>query len=527
MLVIRKEQMAELTRLKQPCIDIPCPPADFNIETPCRIVNVNGGQVEMSAIELPGSIGGNYIWTTTSLYIKLINTSSPTVIVEGLDKPSAGRDAEIISVTRSAFGCPNVTKSVTVTVAKVTFSASTNQLYGFENFDSPTDQTDNHICIKKSDYTFLKVVIEGGALGTDFDFVCDNPSVCTPVPPDATASFDLRLNAEAKNKRETTLNAKVKCPSATSFAKIAVHVYKEKKVDVVVAKIYDKTSRGATLLYPDEDYSVFTKIEPQEVHMYKQKKEDVVSFKKFNKHSRDTALLNPDEDYSAFTNTVNEKLKEAVVKFNISNYDPDNKTTDVRYDLDGNGALTYDIANGGGIELEAINSAMTGTGTKTRIAIVRDMKSYYYLSAKAARGDLKVTVTAFENSIFYIVGENVDLGIGSSKENVTIASVSGRTITLKSVLTQNHKKGEPMELPAAGWSSDPIVIIEGKASLEILKWTIPHEVGHRDLQLADVEDDTNIMHFKQGHSDNRLRYCSRDKKYKPFGSENQWDTIPR
>jgi hypothetical protein len=460
----------------------PVCPTDFQVIAPCRVLLVGSGQVRMTAAELPGFSGATFTWTTTSANVRLTNPAASTVTVDALANVSAARDAEVITVTRTSPGCSPVSKTVSVTVARVRFSAATTQRYGYDDFDTPANHADDHVSIKKSDHTFVKVDIEGGAVGTDFDFVCDDASVCTAVAPGGTASFDLQLDAGAKNKNGTTLRAKVKCPAATPFASIDVRVYKEKVVDVVVAKLHDSTVAA-------------------------------------------TSLTHATADYAAHTSTVNGKLKEAVVKFNITNYDASNAMTDVRYDLDGNGALTYDIGGGGGAELNAIKAAMTGTGTKVRVAIVRAMKSCYYLSAAAAVGDTTITVTA--GSVFqYPAGRATPLGVGATLENVTVASSTGSTITLSAPLTKAHAIGAPIEFPAGGWSSDPIIIIEGSTSLNTIKWTIPHEVGHRALGLADIVDATNFMHFEQSWTDYRLRYCPRTKRYST-GTENQWETIPR
>lgn len=464
---------------------VPCPatcPADFVLDAPCKIIKANGGTVQMSASELPGAPAGTYRWTTTSSKITLLNPDSSTVTVKGLADPSASRDAETITVTRTADGCPAITKTVNVTVAKVTFSASTIQRYGHDDFDTPADSLDDHVCIKKSDHTFLKVDIKGGAVGTDFDFVCDDASICAPVAPGGAASFDLRLDGGAHNQANTTLHAKCKCPAATSFTNIAVHVYKERVVEVVVAKIDNPTT---------------------------------------------THLRFPNADYASHAGTANNKLKEAVVKYNISNYDPGNAVTPVAF-VSGTGVLSYDIANGGGTDFTAINGAMTGTGTKVRVAIIRDMKSYYYLSAATVIGDTTLTITAA--STFFGPGDTAPLGTGASRETVTIVSVAGNTITCNA-LTKAHAAGEGLEFPAAGWSSDPILIMEGSASLDVAKWTVLHEVGHRDagLDLRDIIDATDFMHFQQSWTDYRLRYCPRTKNY-PAGTtdtENQWETIPR
>ncbi|MBX3288857.1 MAG: hypothetical protein KF855_05870 [Acidobacteria bacterium] len=458
-----------------------CCPSDFKI-SPCRIMKVNG-RLQISASELEGFPGGTYEWTTSSSKVTLENPKSGTVTVKAGADPGSGRDSETINVTRKAPGCAPVTKAVKVTVAKVTFSASPNQRYGYDDFDTPANPDDDHICVKKSDHTFVKVKIEGGAVGTDFDWACDDAGTCDVVQPGGTADFDLRLNAGAHNKRETTLKAKSKCPGAEVFAQLKVHVYKERVVNVSIAK-FDKTDAGTNMRFPTADYA-------------------------------------------SHQNAANDKLKQGVVKYNLSNYDANNKPTPVNL-ASGTSTLTYDIKAGGGADLTAISSAMTGTGNKVRVAIIRDMKSVYYLAAAASAGDTSVTVTA--GSTFLQTGRSYALGTGATRENISVTALNGGTITC-AALTHDHAAGETIEFPAAGWSSDPILIIEGNASLDVAKWTILHEVGHRaeGLGLRDIIDRTNFMHFSQDWTDYRLRYCPRLKNY-PAGTtdkENQWELIPR
>jgi hypothetical protein len=463
---------------------VQCPlrcPTDFVLDAPCRIVRCQGGQVSISAQELPGCSGGSFAWTSTSTKLRLLNATGSTLSVEALADPSSARDAEVITCTRTGVGCTPVAKTVALTVARVRFSAAAAQRYGYDDFDTPANFDDDHLCVKKSDHTFVHVQIDGGALGTDFDFVCDPADTATPVAPGGQAAFDLRLNAGAHDKQDGTLHARVKCTSAESFAHLALHVYKERFVEVVVAKMHDSTSAGTALNYGNADYA-------------------------------------------AHTATINGKLKEAVVRFDITNYAAGNAQTDVRYDLDNNGVLSYDIASGGGRELTAIAGAMTGTGTKTRIAVVRDMKSFYYLANAARRGDRTVTVTA--GSVFGYPAGSFPLGTGAGAENVSVASSAGSVITLGGPLTKDHAAGESLEFPAGGWGSDPIIIIEGRVALDVVKWTIAHEAGHRALNLRDVVDRSDFMHWVQEWTDYRLRYCPRTKKH-VAGTENQWDTIPR
>jgi hypothetical protein len=455
------------------------PSIDFILDAKCKIINVKG-TVTMSASDLPGESGGSYVWTTASANIKLVNPTSGNLTVEALDTPSAARDAEVITVTRTGTDGSTKTKTVNVTVAKVTFSASAAQRYGYDDFDTPADFTDDHICVKKSDYTFVKVNIEGGALGTDFDFACADTRICTTVAPAALASFDLRLNSKDKNKASTMLHAKIKCPTAAIFAKIMVHVYTEKVVKIVVAKIYDSTSAGTTLNFPGADFA-------------------------------------------AHAAPANEKLKEAVVKYDIINHKADNSTTNVQFDTDLNGALSFDIAAGGGAELLAIKTAMPDD-SRIRVAIVRDMKSYYYLSVAASIGDTTITV---RGTNVFSFGRPMPLGKGATQEMVNVVSSAINVITLSAPLTNAHAIGEGLEFPAAGWSSTPIIIIEGNATLDVAKWTVLHEVGHKALTLADINDATDFMHYQQSWTDYRLRYCPRTKQYEPAHTENQWEKIPR
>lgn len=234
------------------------PSKDFIVNAPCRILNVTGVGVTMTAADLPGDSGCTYAWKTTSTKIRLLNATSPVVIVKATGAHSSARDAELVTVTRTDPDGSKKDKTVKLTVASVTFAASSNQRYGFDDFDTPHDPADNHVCIKKSDFTFVKVKIKGGAIGTDFDFVCDDLSICSSDIPAAQSIFDLKLDAGAQDSDSTLLKVIVKCPSAVEFAQIMVHVYAEKFVTIVVAKVYDSTSPLSALHFPAADYAAHT-----------------------------------------------------------------------------------------------------------------------------------------------------------------------------------------------------------------------------------------------------------------------------
>lgn len=457
---------------------------DFILTANCRIINVKG-KVTMTTTELPGVSGGTYVWTTGSGKIRLLNASSQLVTVEALENPSSAREAEVITVTRTGPDGAKSSKTVNVTVARVTFASAAAQSNGYDDFDTPTDPADDHLCLKSEASTVVKVTIEGGAIGTDFDFVCEPSRICTPEPPGGEATFDLRLNALAHQKTKTALLAKVKCPSAAVFANLSVHIYTEKVVPVLVAKVFDSTSAASALVYPGTDYAAHEAL-------------------------------------------ANDKLKEAVVRYSISNFAA-GAPVDVAFDADRNGALSYDINAGGGAEVMAITKAIKDTTERYRVIIVRRLKSFYYLSKAAKVGDTSITV---RGSNVY-TADNMPLGTGADQELVSVLSNVGNVATLAAPLTIAHPVGASLEFPAAGWSGDlshPIFIQEGDASVEVAKWTVLHEVGHAALELDDIVDPTDFMHFDQSWTDYRLRYCPRKLNYSDAGhvtAQNQWETIPR
>ncbi len=453
------------------------PSKDFIITAKCRVMKI-GTRISIEATDLPGETGGTYTWSTTSSNIRLVNSSGPTLAVEAL-KIGAARDSEKITCTRKSIDGETSEKTVSLTVADVIFTKSDLQNYGFDDFDTATEPNDNHINLKSSAETFIRVKISGGALGTDFYFESDNTNAITIKPPSATAEFDLSLVGGRAQKTTALLTAKVKCPSAQVFASVAVHIYSEKVVKVLVAKVADSRSVSTTLTYSSADYAG---------------------------HQID----------------ANNKLREAVVKYELQNFNS-GQVADIPFDTDLNGALSYDINAGGGPEFELIKRTITRSSPdQFRVVIVRSMKSFYYLERAARKGDTTLVVKG--SNVFH---SSMPLGIGPNRETVRVLGNSGNVASLAAPLAFDHVAGESLEFPAAGWGSDPIIIMEGSASLDVTKWTILHEVGHTALTLMDIVDRTDFMHYDQSNTDYRLRFCPRVSQYRPGIKENQWEKIPR
>jgi len=284
------------------------------------------------------------------------------------------------------------------------------------------------------------------------------------------------------DKGETILKARLRCSCPEKdCTSIKINTYNEKPVEATVAKVYDS-------------------------------------------HSARTALRFPNLDVPATATLINTKYKEGVALMTLTDHSATGAAVDVHYDLDSNGSLTYDIVSGGGPELNKIKRAVAVAGW--RVIIVRSMVSQYYLASAAAKDATTITINTADH--FYTNGDTVALGTGGKREDVTIQSCArgNATLTLASPLAHAHSRRAPIEFPAAGWSGNPVVIVEGTASDTELKWTIGHELGHSALELVDVTHTNSIMHYMQGAADTRLRCKPLPKHYDP-GTEVQWETIPR
>ena len=379
------------------------------------------------------------------------------------------------SVTTISANCP----------IKVFFSKSSKNVYGYDDYDTtsttdPKQAADDHVSVEKQQSTYIYVKIDAScATSSDIDFKTDDPKVATVVAPSAgKTNFDLEIKGGIKNKAETSLKAVEKATGKT-LATMFVNVYKKKVVNVIIGKFYDSKSKATSLNYPNADYAA---AEPQ----------------------------------------LNVGLKEAVLEFKMENYNS-NKATDIKFDKDKNGSLSFDIVNGGGQEFNELKTKFQTVPGKQRVMIINSLKSYYYLAKEAKAGDVKIKINAAKN--FFDSGYSIVVGLGKKAEKTLVKSVSADEIELHTKLSNTHSVGTGVEFPAGGWSTDPIIIQEGTISQSEIERTITHEVGHRPVSLSDVVDSKNFMHFQQPLG-NTLRHMPRTLQYSA-GTENQWEKIPR
>ena len=439
-----------------------------------------------------------------------------------------------------------------------------------------------HISVETNKPTHVHVKIEGNvAAATDFIFKTDATGVCevlnasNPVLVPDTQTGPRRAPVtnvilQLKAKRVTPQNNKtllrVLCHGINNndrnhtckndeFAKLGVHVYLRKEVQVIVAKVFDSSKPGTTV----------------------------------------STCASTDFDNTT-NSSLNNKVKilnEAVVTYNMENYtnaSPSNGVVvqtpglvdiknhpDASTMFDSNGFFLYyhGTLDGGPALAKLVSILGASNVSKKYVAIVNKLKSIYVLKLPANAGSLTITVTApmaKENSELTLSGLGppipaLDATTGRPvldasgaptyttptntepvKTTTVTRNASGATITLKTPLRHPYQAGAILEFSAAGWSSEPIIMTESGTVDDIMR-IVMHEVGHTHLKLFDVNDvdvGGNItsrdaeamMHFQAGTKDNLLRYCPRPRHYNPDvdpnsewdafkKEENQWEMIPR
>jgi hypothetical protein len=521
-------------------------------------VNDDGGKVKI-IVDNPGA--DRFTWKLLSTNLVFVNQSGAQlvgntqtggeVIVRALDTIGEAK----VQVTRDSDGNR---QEVVLKVIRITFAKSLSQnQYGFDDLKPPpggadaktlpADKRYPHVSIESDMETHVRVRIEGGAVGADFDFKPDDASVFeVPDPPPATVDFDLRLKAKRINNPEGKKEAllRVRCKGVgvnnnnqrtcldednrhikgAEFARLWTHVYRKKMVQVIVAKIQDSANANSTLPSPHNtnDYS--------------------------------TSGLNAD---------ANAKLKGAVLEYQIENHNP--AVVNVPGFADpGSGALIFmPGAPGNGPAMQAIDRAIPKNGNTVRVVLVKSMKSVYRLAQATTAGATQIKVSAYSaltgNAVLTFGSECVKFvsqtpcppGTTPPVTTVTIQVVNpdgtpklypaGHASAGQPVPLPAHAVGDEIEFPAAGWSSDPIVILVGSMSVDDVKTAILHEVGHSipprtAPKFKDVTDATptgnatSIMHYQLGGKADSLRYLPRVLRYdNPAGNleENQWERLDR
>lgn len=452
-----------------------------------------GCSTQMTAV-LPREMEGTYEWTTPSDRITLEDADQETVTIVAGEEIS-GREGERINLRfRSDDGSFESRRHVNINVIKVEFERARSPVYGHDNMDNAADEN-HHLSIKKNDFGFIWIRITGGANGGILRFTSEDTSIAEVDENDIrrhTGDFFLQVvRGRNTNKGETEIKVRTFRDDGPIAATLKVNVYNQKSVNATVAKVIDS-------------------------------------------HSADTALGRPSFDIGDAEEAINDWYDECVGVIELSEEsDEGSETLDIRYDLNGNGAL--DLEPGAtSQEEQAIINAFNPAGQK--IVIVKDLNWIYYLRQAASAGDNSINLkTAYSNiqggqergyMKYIVVGNTYTLGTGESAERITVRSRNGATVNLEDELENDHGTDQGIMWPLSGLSGNPIWVMEGTKTEEKVRETMAHECGHSLFNWLDVDSSTSLMHFSSGRTDTFLRFKELPKKYEG-GNENQWDVVTR
>ncbi|MBD3179359.1 MAG: hypothetical protein GF417_06995 [Candidatus Latescibacteria bacterium] len=452
-----------------------------------------GARTRMTAV-LPREMEGEYEWSSDSDRITLEDADQETVTIVAGDEISSRGGERINLRFRSDDGSFESRRHVSINVIKVEFEKAIDPVYGHDEMDNEEGE-DHHLSIKKNDFGYAWVNITGGANGGVLRFTTEDSSVAEVEDTDAPARrgthFLQVIRGRNTNKGETEIKVRTFRDDGPVAAVLKVNVYRNKSDTVTVAKVIDS-------------------------------------------ESDDTALSRPDFDLWEAEEIINGWYCECVGEIVIDEEtDEESETMDIRFDLNGNGALDLEPGTTSREE-RAIISEFNPAGQK--IVIVKDLNWIYFLREAASAGDESINLKNSYSNVrggsergymkFLVVGNSYTLGTGDSAEEITVNGRNGATVNLSGPLSNDHGTDEGIMWPLSGLSGNPIWVKEGSKTEDKVRQTIAHECGHSIFSWRDVDSSTSLMHYSSGRTDTLLRFKDQPKKYEE-GDENQWDTVSR
>jgi hypothetical protein len=379
-----------------------------------------------------------------------------------------------------------------------------------------------HISIEMGQETHVHVHIDG-ADASDFHFWTDRSDICGIPDTPAGTDFDLRLtgnilpNADGSTPPSAETTLRIRCNgypidgiryehscdcnadenTSRDFARVKVHVYEMKVVPVLIAKVEDGTSIGTFITARAADYTV--------LDHDKRLRPAVLSYDMQNANGNAPLHIPFDPAGTAGGVPFYPGITPGRVDFNPSY----------------SGTDPFSII---GSNFEKIDSARNPMPDAIRVAIVRDLRSFFVLKDPYNPGAPRIKITA--RNVSYLFPMN-GVTIGTQTVNlINPREVSdGTWVDIDPPHRTYYPAGTELDLHIAGWSTNPILISErscGGNANEVLG-VILHEVGHNPVGFKDVDDvsyrfgnDTvadGIMHWTMGGSSTVLRHLPRPFHY--------------
>lgn len=372
-----------------------------------------------------------------------------------------------------------------------------------------------HLSIKKGATSNIGILVEGGAVKIEeFEFVCADASVAqveASIPAGTPAPHSISATGKADSK--TALLTVRHTPSGIDCLAFNLCSYKEIKKSAVVLLIEDPASANSRL-----SCRTLTPATTSEklAATYKQ------------------AIVSVDVEMPKPSVSIPGQPESHVIALPIWSAHRDSMV------------YVYGDASMGGFK--AVNDHATKTyAGRQCVAIVKRMTTFVKLveavtiPAAPAKVDSVVVGAAgrfFAKNRTVIIGSMTGAATDDDVRKIdSIAKITGTNnyrIKFTTPLSKAHPIGHGVTYGAAGWSGNPIVVVEDSSSgattaaqkEKLVIETTAHELGHSLAGFSDVEDKTSVMHYQVGvdaanlrHSEMIVRYENDDYKKK----EKQWD----
>jgi len=476
-------------------------------------------------------------WPPSRFQIPDLDPDRGSVVwVQGLD-PGPGKDSEVVKVTRTCTDpeCRRqLSEEVKFTVARVKFSKSEKQNYGFDDGFEVDDEgkliqwggKPPHVSIEIKKETYVQVDIEGGAVGSDFEFICDDETVCQPGQPENKASFDLKLKAPKRDEKAETL-LKVRCKIDEKSKECA----KRGKTPVHMCSAGRDRREG--------DGDVFARLYINAYPLTIIKIEVMKVYSKKIKYSE----FQDDKNYAetSFVKEVNRKMREAVVKVEITNFKKSNKPENIPHEYppalqeSDTGALFINVGSTPDDRewLKMIDKVfpVTEEGGTVRVIVVNRLYRYYLVECIANAGSKTVSVghggDIKSNEKFLLIETK---NPPPKKEEVTVEKTEGVFVHFKEPLKNSYSYGAWLAGSLGGISrrttGHTIAAADLHGESVNVRWVAIHEALHTALKLKDVLFDQSVMHYT-GMKDTRLFFHKLKKAYNHAETQSQWEEIPR
>ncbi len=480
---------------------------------------------------------GTFKWSSTSAILDLEGQETDTLTMNSqAGKTSAAGTPEEIKLEFTPDGATSP-QAFTFKLSAFKVELDTTSIpYGFDDGSEvdpaslpaptasrgplPTPHTrtapkePHHVSVKTGDEAEIGLNIEGGSIKIeDFSFtVADTTAATVPASLPAGTSAPYKIKVTGANKHKTTALTVTHTPSGLECLKFNVCSYSEVAGKAVMLLIEDSTAPKTGTPPTNPSTLAHRGLTPSKMQteLYKTYKRAVANVEI---EAPSTPSPTPGQPPS---HVVDLRIWNAARNSAIFNYDDHSSDC-----------------------VSVINTYMAAHYSgKQCVAIVKHLTTFVPLLNSVASGTK--TIRVGHAGSFYAAGEVVTIGSimgGTGSDEVkTIESVTKDgsndryDIRFTTVFLLDHGTDHGVTFGAAGWSGNPIMVVEDNSSELVLIETAGHELGHSLMDYHDVEDQHAIMHYQIGVIDAGLRHTPMILRYENDNyalKESQWEYLAR